>query len=70
MTPHELDATRRIIKRAVSDANLFTDEERDFYYRQAMTDNATRMKQLLDEVTEMESARWKEFKKQTNHIAA
>jgi hypothetical protein len=64
------DSMRRYINSIVSDARLFTEEERTGYYKQvARLEYMPELQRIADEVKALEQTRWTEYK-QSNQIFA
>jgi hypothetical protein len=62
------DSMRRYINSIVSDARLFTEEERTGYYKQvANLGYMPELQRIADEVKALEQTRWTEYK-QSNQI--
>lgn len=62
------DSLRRYINSVVSDTRLFSQEERDGYYKQvARLEYQPELQRIADEVYALEQERWTEYK-ETNQI--
>jgi hypothetical protein len=65
------DSMRRYINSIVSDARLFTEEERTGYYKQvANLEYMPELQRIADEVKALEQTRWTKFKEERNQIFA
>jgi hypothetical protein len=57
------DSLRRYINSVVSDTRLFSQEERDGYYKQvARLEYQPELQRIADEVYALEQGRWTEYK--------
>jgi len=62
------DSLRRYINSVVSDSRLFSDEEREEYYKDAArVHHLPNLQRIADEVYALEQERWTKYK-ETNQI--
>jgi hypothetical protein len=65
------DSLRRYINSVVSDTRLFSQEERDGYYKQvARLEYQPELQRIADEVYALEQGRWTEYKEEQKLLFA